>query len=142
MSRASRKRERQAIKSQEHVAEEAALLRRVADSKVRWVALISAATRGFVTIEKPPHKHALLVHAQAAQLSLGSAFALMPSGAIFAAGTNALLTLCDPADKLNAKLCSGFKPNPADPHRKLLRAEEAAAAPNAALFELRTVTSH
>ena len=62
--------------------------------------------------------------------------------AIFAAGTNALLTLCDPADKRNAKLCSGFKPNPSDPHRKLLRAEEAAAAPNAALFELHTVTSH
>ena len=142
MSRASRKRERQALRSQEHVAEEAALLRRVADSKVRWVALISAATRGFVTIERPPHKNALLVHAQAAQLSLGAVFALMPSGAIFAAGTNALLTLCDPADKRNAKLCSGFKPNPSDPHRKLLRAEEAAAAPNAALFELHTVTSH
>ena len=34
------------------------------------------------------------------------------------AGTNALLNVCD-ADKV----CCGFKPSAADPHRKLLRSE-------------------
>ena len=51
-----------------------------------------------------------------------------------AAGTNALLNVCD-ADKV----CCGFKPNPADPHRKLLRSE---GDVEHALFDVKTVTSH
>lgn len=35
-----------------------------------------------------------------------------------AAGTNALLNVCD-----GGTVCCGFKPNAADPHRKLLRSE-------------------
>ena len=40
------------------------------------------------------------------------------AGAIMAAGTNALLNVCD-----GGTVCCGFKPNAADPHRKLLRSE-------------------
>lgn len=133
-TRSERKRERQQLKSNLHVAEEAALLARVARERPRWVALVSAATHGFVTVEPPPHKSALVAHAKTAQLSILSVFALLPSGAIMAAGTNALLNVCD-ADKV----CCGFKPDPADPHRKLLRSESDAKQ---ALFELQGLASH
>ena len=73
-------------------------------------------------------------HAKAPQLSLNSVFALLPSGAIMAAGTNALLNVCD-ADKV----CCGFKPSAADPHRKLLRSESDAKHP---LFDVKAVVSH
>ena len=55
-----------------------------------------------------------------------------------AAGTMALLTLCEPADSAPA-LCVGFKPNPADPHRRLLRSE---ADAKHALFDLKASYSH
>ena len=83
-TRSDRKRERQQFKSNEHVAEETALLARVARERPRWVALISAATHGFVTVEPPPHKSALIAHAKSPQLSLLSLFALLPSGAAIA----------------------------------------------------------
>jgi hypothetical protein len=133
-TRSDRKRERQQLKSNLHVAEETALLARVARERPRWVALVSAATHGFVTVEPPPHKSALVAHAKTAQLSILSIFALLPSGAIMAAGTNALLNVCD-ADKV----CCGFKPDPADPHRKLLRSESDSKQ---ALFDLQSLASH
>ena len=80
-TRSDRKRERQQLKSNLHVAEETALLARVAHERPRWVALVSAATHGFVTVEPPPHKSALIAHAKTAQLSILSIFALLPSGA-------------------------------------------------------------
>ena len=80
-TRSDRKRERQQLKSNLHVAEETALLARVARERPRWVALVSAATHGFVTVEPPPHKSALVAHAKTAQLSILSIFALLPSGA-------------------------------------------------------------
>jgi hypothetical protein len=75
-----------------------------------------------------------MAHAKAPQLSLNSVFALLPSGAIMAAGTNALLNVCD-ADKV----CCGFKPSAADPHRKLLRSESDANHP---LFDVKAVVGH
>jgi hypothetical protein len=133
-TRNDRKRERQQLKSNEHVAEEVALIARVAREKPRWVAFVSAATRGFLTVEPPPHKSALVAHAKSPQLSLLSVFALLPGGAIMAAGTNALLNVCD-ADKV----CCGFKPDPADPHRKLLRSESNSKQ---ALFDVQSLDSH
>jgi len=67
-------------------------------------------------------------------LSLLSLFALLPSGAIMAAGTNALLNVCD-----SDKVCCGFKPDPADPHRKLLRSESDSKQ---ALFDVQKLASH
>ena len=97
--------------------------------------LVSTATEGFLTVEPPPHKLALLVHARTDELSLRAVFAVMPSGALMALGTNSLLNLCAPhgwdgvelvpgAEKQKAPLiCAGEEAGAGhdQSHRLLLR---------------------
>ena len=77
------------------IAEES-LLEKVERLNQPYVALVSTATEGFLTVELPPHKLALLVHGRTDELSLRSAFALLPGGGVMSLATNSLLNLCAP----------------------------------------------
>lgn len=84
------------------------------------MALFSEATGGFVSVELPPHKYELLVHATSSSISAAAAFALMPGGEIVAVGPAALLNVCEPHD-LRPPICVGYHSKPRLAHRKLLR---------------------
>jgi len=85
-------------KSHAHEREEAVLLKKVDRLRRKYVAFVSEATHGFLSVEMPPHSNALFPTALTDKLSLQSVFALLPSGHIASMGTNALLNLCDPRE--------------------------------------------
>ena len=76
--------------------DEDALLEKVERLRQPHVALVSLATEGFVSVEMPPHRLAMRPHARTDALSLRGVFSFLPSGAVMALGTNALLNLCTP----------------------------------------------
>lgn len=88
-------------------------------TKPRYVALVSEATNGFVTIGMPPDKFELLAHATSAALTAAAAFAILPGGELMALGPVALLSVCEPYNA-KALLCAGHK-GKRDSNRKFLR---------------------
>ncbi|KAL1508348.1 hypothetical protein AB1Y20_004458 [Prymnesium parvum] len=143
-------------KSHAHEREEAVLLKKIERLRRKYVTFVSEATQGFLTVDMPPHKHALFPVALSDKLSLQAVFALLPSGHIAALGTNALLNLCEPRapaplapstafdyhnDRLHfptatpppssppaPTLCTGYRATKGDPHYKLLRVTSAKEA--------------
>jgi len=121
------------------MAEEAELLARMKQASPPFVAIISEATQGFVTVGMPPDKYELLAHATVPALSASAVFALMPDETLLALGPIALLAACDPADKA-AVLCVGYRKRPRDAHRTLLHdVASLGANANAAKFTLEPI---
>ncbi len=98
-------------------------------------AFVSQVTQGYLSVDLPPHQHALFAHADVGMLGLSGVFALSPSGIgqILSLGTSSLLNLCEvkadagPAYQLCAATPSVLKaapatalPGKAERHRKLL----------------------
>ena len=120
--------------------EEDALLEKVEQLRQPYVALVSLATEGFVSVELPPHRLALRPHARTDALSMRGVFSFLPSGAVLSLATNALFNLCpivspDPTatpESLSAtangadapvEVCTGFL-EASSAHLRLLRSLE------------------
>jgi len=116
--------------------------------RARYVAFLTE-DHAYLSVERPPHAHALRPHALSNTLALQSVFALVrpPSRArggretlLISLGVTAYLTLCpDPAAPADsnvegATLCTGFKEKKGDQPLKLLRKPSVPSAP--ALFSL------
>ena len=127
-----RRQRRMRDRSHAHYAQEAALMKLVAaagakSGRAPFVAFLSEATHGFLTVEPPPSSLELFLHAKSPALSLNSVFSRLPTGELVALGTNALVAPCTRPGAAAPLACTGYFASPRDGHRRLLRTLSVAA---------------